>query len=379
MLRQTGFFMSDSIGKVKAQKVTLKGKFELECGQSFNDIELVYETYGVLNADATNAILICHALSGNHHAAGKYENEEKPGWWDSLIGPGKAVDTNKFFVVCPNNIGGCHGSLGPNSINHDTGDYYGPDFPIITVRDWVNSQAKLSDLLGIEKWHAVMGGSLGGMQALEWSYLYPRRIKKAGIIAAAPKLSAQNIAFNEVARQAILNDPDFEGGRYLDKNKYPKQGLKLARMVGHITYLSEEAMRSKFGRELKKEKLNFGYDAEFEIESYLRYQGDVFSESFDANTYLLMTKALDYFDPFNEIDFVERMSKSRSRFLVISFTSDWRFPPKRSEEIVKTLIKFNKDVSYACIKSDGGHDAFLMKNDNYFEIMRTYIEANING
>ena len=368
--------MSDSIGKVKAQKVTLEGEFELECGQSFNDIELVYETYGALNADATNAILICHALSGNHHAAGKYENEEKLGWWDSLIGPGKAVDTNKFFVVCPNNIGGCHGSLGPSSINHDTGDYYGPDFPIITVRDWVNSQAKLSDLLGIEKWHAVMGGSLGGMQALEWSYLFPKRIKKAGIIAAAPKLSAQNIAFNEVARQAILNDPDFEGGRYLDKSKYPKQGLKLARMVGHITYLSEEAMRSKFGRELKKEKLNFGYDAEFEIESYLRYQGDVFSESFDANTYLLMTKILDYFDPASNFEgkLVNAFESIEAQLLVVSFSTDWRFAPERSKEIVNALIEAKKNVSYLEIDSPHGHDSFLFANEDYVKGLSAFLE-----
>ena len=368
--------MSDSIGKVEPKKVTLEGKFNLECGQALNGLELVYETYGDLNNEATNAILICHALSGNHHAAGKYVGEEKSGWWDSLIGPGKAIDTNKFFVVCPNNIGGCHGSLGPSSINSETGEYFGPDFPIITVRDWVKSQAKLSDYLGIEKWHAVVGGSLGGMQALEWSYLFPKRIKKAGVIAAAPKLSAQNIAFNEVARQAIINDPDFNEGRYLDKNTSPKQGLKLARMVGHITYLSEEAMRSKFGRELKEEKLSFGFEAEFEIESYLRYQGDVFSENFDANTYLLMTKILDYFDPANEFEgnLVDALKPIEAQLLVISFTTDWRFSPQRSKEIVNALIEAKKNVSYLEIDSPHGHDSFLFADENYIKGLSTFLE-----
>ena len=368
--------MSDSIGKVEPKKVTLEGKFNLECGQALNGLELVYETYGDLNNEATNAILICHALSGNHHAAGKYVGEEKSGWWDSLIGPGKAIDTNKFFVVCPNNIGGCHGSLGPSSINSETGEYFGPDFPIITVRDWVKSQAKLSDYLGIEKWHAVVGGSLGGMQALEWSYLFPKRIKKAGVIAAAPKLSAQNIAFNEVARQAIINDPDFNEGRYLDKNKSPKQGLKLARMVGHITYLSEEAMRSKFGRELKEEKLSFGFEAEFEIESYLRYQGDVFSENFDANTYLLMTKILDYFDPADEFEgnLVDALKPIEAQLLVISFTTDWRFSPQRSKEIVNALIEAKKNVSYLEIDSPHGHDSFLFADENYIKGLSAFLE-----
>ena len=264
--------MSNSLEAIEVNTITLDGKLELECGQDIENIDLVYETYGTLNSDASNAILICHALSGNHHAAGIYQNEERPGWWDALIGPEKAINTNKFFVVCPNNIGGCHGSTGPSSINKQTGKSYGPDFPIITVADWVRCQSMLSDSLGIKVWHAVIGGSLGGMQALEWSCLFPKRIKKAGIIAAAPKLSAQNIAFNEVARQAIVNDPDFVSGRYLDVGKSPRQGLKLARMIGHITYLSEEAMRNKFGRELKEGKLKFGFDAEFEVESYLRYR-----------------------------------------------------------------------------------------------------------
>ena len=368
--------MDDSLLLVEANKITLNGGLDLECGKTLITVELVYETYGSLNSDASNAILICHALSGNHHAAGTYEGEKRPGWWDSLIGPGKAIDTNKFFVVCPNNIGGCHGSIGPSSINTETGDYFGPDFPIITVKDWVRSQAMLSDYLGIDRWHAIVGGSLGGMQALEWSRLFPKRIKKAGIIAAAPKLSAQNIAFNEVARQAIVNDPDFNEGRYLDKNTSPKQGLRLARMVGHITYLSEEAMRSKFGRELREEKLNFGFDAEFEIESYLRYQGDVFSENFDANTYLIMTKILDYFDPASEFngELAHAFRNIEAQILVVSFSTDWRFSPERSKEIVNALIEAKKNVSYLEINSPHGHDSFLFDEPDYVKGLASFLE-----
>ncbi len=368
--------MNDSLGIVEAIKVTLEGSLELECGKTLKNLDVVYETYGDLNSDASNAILVCHALSGNHHAAGRYEGEKKFGWWDSLIGPGKAIDTNRFFVVCPNNIGGCHGSIGPSSRNIETGEFFGPDFPIITVKDWVKSQAMLSDYLGINQWHAVVGGSLGGMQALEWSRLFPKRIKKAGVIAAAPKLSAQNIAFNEVARQAIIKDPDFQGGRYLDKETYPKQGLRLARMIGHITYLSEEAMRSKFGRELKEEKLNFGFDAEFEIESYLRYQGDIFSESFDANTYLLMTKILDYFDPANEFNgnLSDAFREIEAQLLIVSFSTDWRFAPERSREIVNALIEAKKNVSYLEINSPHGHDSFLFANSDYVKGLTSFLE-----
>ena len=368
--------MDDSLGLVEASKVTLEGSLDLECGKKLETIDLVYETYGSLNSDASNAILICHALSGNHHAAGKYEGEKRYGWWDSLIGPNKAIDTNKFFVVCPNNIGGCHGSIGPSSVNVETGDYFGPDFPIITVKDWVRSQAMLSDYLGISKWHAVVGGSLGGMQALEWSRLFPDRIKKAGVIAAAPRLSAQNIAFNEVARQAIINDPDFHEGRYLDKGKSPKQGLKLARMIGHITYLSEEAMRNKFGRELKEEKLSYGFDAEFEIESYLRYQGDIFSENFDANTYLLMTKILDYFDPASEFNgsLSNAFKDIEAQILIVSFSTDWRFAPERSKEIVNALIAAKKNVSYLEIDSPHGHDSFLFTNSDYVKGLSSFLK-----
>ena len=364
---------------VEEKKIHVSKPLKLNSGKVLSTYDLMFETYGQLNDDKSNAVLVCHALSGNHHVAGLHKGDERPGWWDNMIGPGKPINTDKLFVVCMNNLGGCHGSTGPISINEETNSPYGFEFPIITVRDWVNSQKVLMDQFGIDKWQFIIGGSLGGMQALQWSLDYPDNVINVIIIAASPKLTAQNIAFNEVARQAITSDPDWCGGNYLKESKIPKRGLALARMLGHITYLSDESMAKKFGRDLKQDKINFNFDVEFQIESYLRYQGEKFVTSFDANTYLLMTKALDYFDPFNETDFIERISKSRSRFLVISFTSDWRFPPRRSEEIVKTLIKFNKDVSYACIKSDGGHDAFLMKNDNYFEIIRTYIEANING
>ncbi len=367
------------LNNIKTNKLSIDSPLELSSGRVLKSYHLVYETYGTLNNDASNAVLICHALSGNHHVAGYYEGDDKPGWWDNMIGPGKPINTDKYFVVCMNNIGGCHGSSGPNTINTETGETYGFDFPIVTVTDWVNSQKVLMDELKIEKWNFVIGGSLGGMQALQWSLDYPENINNAIIIAAAPKLTAQNIAFNEVARKAITSDPDWCEGDYLKHNKVPKRGLALARMLGHITYLSDESMAKKFGRDLKENKINFNFDVEFQIESYLRYQGEKFVNTFDANTYLLMTKALDYFDPLNENNFIEKINYTKTKYLVISFTSDWRFPPARSEEIVKTLINYNKDVSYACIRSDGGHDAFLMKNDSYFDMIRTFMEVNNNG
>ena len=365
-----------SVGRVQTQSVEFKETLILESGDQLESLEMIFETYGNLNPEKTNAILVCHALSGNHHAAGYYEDlDERKGWWDSLIGPGKAIDTNKYFVVSPNNLGGCHGTTGPTSIDPKTQDIYGPDFPMITVSDWVNCQALLADHLGIQVWHSVIGGSLGGMQALNWSIAYPDRIKKAGIIAAAPKLSAQNIAFNEVARQAIITDPDYQGGYYLKAGKSPKRGLRLARMVGHITYLSDEAMRDKFGRELKEGKLNFGYGAEFEVESYLRYQGDVFSESFDANTYLLMTKLLDYFDPADKCNgnLVKAFEPIKAQVMVISFTSDWRFSPERSKEISDALLEANKNVSYLEIKSTHGHDSFLFSEDRYVRAIKAFL------
>ena len=371
---------NNSIGIVKSNTVAIKQSLKLDCGKTLNDFSLIYETYGRLNSEKSNAILICHALSGDHHAAGYYSDEDKkPGWWDSCIGPGKPFDTNKFFIVSLNNLGGCKGSTGPNSINKETGLEYGPDFPIVTVSDWVNSQKLLADYLEIDIWACVIGGSLGGMQALQWAISYPDKIKNSIIIAAAAKLSAQNIAFNEVARQAIITDPEFHNGRYNDFNVVPRRGLSIARMLGHITYLSDDSMRQKFGRDLREGKLNFGYDIDFQVESYLRYQAQAFVERFDANTYLLMTKALDYFDPAKEYsgDLSRAFKDTKSRFLVVSFTSDWRFSSSKSHEIVKSLIRARKNVSYSEIEANHGHDAFLMPIPEYLKVLRNFME-NIN-
>jgi homoserine O-acetyltransferase len=366
-----------SVGIVSPQIQHFSQPLALTCERTLDNYDLVYETYGILNNAKNNAILICHALSGNHHAAGFHShNDKKPGWWDTSIGPGKAIDTNIFFVVCLNNLGGCHGSTGPRSINPATQKPFGPDFPIVTVKDWVQSQARLADCLGIKQWAAVIGGSLGGMQAMQWAIDFPERLRHAIIIAAAPKLSAQNIGFNEVARQAILTDPDFHEGRYQDVNAIPRRGLMLARMLGHITYLSDGVMREKFGRDLRSGKINYGFDVEFQIESYLRYQGTAFSEVFDANTYLLMTKALDYFDPAQNYDndLALALSHARCKFLLMSFTTDWRFSPERSREIVNALIEAKKSVSYVEIDSDYGHDAFLMDIPHYIECLSRYLK-----
>ena len=367
---------ADSVGLVTPATLHFDQPLELECGRRLDAYDLVYETYGTLNAARSNAVLICHALSGHHHAAGYHSMADKrPGWWDTAIGPGKAIDTNRFFVVALNNIGGCHGSTGPSSVNPATGQPWGPDFPMVTVRDWVNSQARLADALGIHQWAVVIGGSLGGMQALQWSIDYPERVRHAAVIASAPKLSAQNIAFNEVARQSILTDPHFHGGRYYLHDTYPRQGLILARMVGHITYLSDDAMRAKFGRDLRAGKFHFGFDVEFQVESYLRHQGETFSRNFDANTYLLMTKALDYFDPARDFgDNLEAaLEKTQCRFLVMAFTTDWRFSPQRSEEIVNALVRVGRDVSYAEIDTDKGHDAFLVDIPEYLKLFGAYM------
>ena len=371
----------NSIGYVKPTIVTIKNPLKLLSGRVLSQYNLIYETYGSLNKDRSNAVLICHALSGNHHVAGYYEGEEKPGWWNNMIGPSKPIDTNKLFVVCLNNLGGCHGSTGPISVNPETNKIYGSDFPIITVSDWVTSQKELMNYLDIPFWKFVIGGSLGGMQALQWSFQYPELINNCIAIAAAPKLTAQNIAFNEIARQAIMKDPNWHNGNYLEKGVSPDQGLALARMLGHITYLSDESMREKFGRDLKTPKLNFNYDVEFQIESYLKYQGEKFVTGFDANTYMLMTKSLDYFDPVKDMSqsLINNLQKSKSKFLIISFTSDWRFPPKRSKEIVKLLLDNKRNVSYSEISADGGHDAFLMGNHDYFDIMRSFIMESNNG
>ncbi|RKZ42174.1 MAG: homoserine O-acetyltransferase [Gammaproteobacteria bacterium] len=367
----------DCVGLVTPQSHKFTTPLALNCGRTLPSYELIYETYGTLNKNHSNAVLICHALSSDHHAAGYYSmQDKKPGWWESCIGPGKPIDTNRFFVVSPNNLGGCKGSSGPNTLNPDTNKPYGPDFPIITVRDWVKSQARLGDVLGISQWAAVVGGSLGGMQALQWAIDYPKHLRHCVVIAAASKLTAQNIAFNEVARQAILSDPDFHAGHYYQHNTLPRRGLMLARMLGHITYLSEFAMRKKFGRELREGKINFGFDVEFQVESYLRYQGSSFVDRFDANTYLLMTKALDYFDPASEYknNLSAAFAKLQAKFLVISFTSDWRFSPARSREIVKALLDNKKEVSYAEIKAHEGHDAFLMPIPRFIQTFQAYMQ-----
>jgi len=367
----------DSVGLVTPETIHFAEPLALDCGRTLPHYDLVVETYGKLNADRSNAVLICHALSGDHHAAGYHSlDDRKPGWWDSTIGPGKPIDTNRFFVVSLNNLGGCKGSTGPNTINPENGQFYGPDFPIVTVRDWVNSQYRLMRRLGIERWAAVIGGSLGGMQVMQWSISYPDALAHAVVIAAAPRLSAQNIGFNEVARQAILSDPDFHEGRYYQYGVVPRRGLMLARMLGHITYLSDDAMRSKFGRELRSGKLNFGFDVEFQVESYLRYQGTSFVDRFDANTYLLMTKALDYFDPAGECDndLARAFEPAKAKFLVISFTTDWRFAPERSREIVRALLAAHKTVSYVEVESSHGHDAFLIPIPYYHETLAAYLD-----
>ena len=366
-----------SVGAAVAQRAGFLEPLILKAGKTLASYELVYETYGTLNADRSNAILVCHALSGGHHVAGHYADDPKKiGWWDNMIGPGKPIDTDRFFVIGVNNLGGCHGSTGPGSIDRATGQPYGAAFPLVTVDDWVVSQARLMDRLGIGKLAGCIGGSLGGMQALQWTLSFPDRIRHAFVIAAAPRLSTQNIAFNDVARQAIVSDPDFHGGNFYAHGTVPARGLKLARMLGHITYLSEDLLMEKFGRVLKRDEYLFNYDVEFEIESYLRYQGDKFAQVFDANTYLLMTKALDYFDPAKETggDLARALSVAKAGFLVASFKSDWRFPPERSREIVRALVASRKAVTYAEIDAPHGHDAFLLDNRHYHELVAAYVD-----
>jgi homoserine O-acetyltransferase len=368
---------ADSVGIVAPEIVHFDQPLSLTSGGVIDAYDLIYETYGELNQQKSNAVLVCHALSSNHHVAGYHSMEDaKPGWWENMVGPGKPIDTNRFFVVACNNLGGCYGSTGPASTNPATGKPFGPDFPFVTVRDWVESQARLSDRLGIDTWAAVVGGSLGGMQAIQWSIDYPERLRHAVVIAAAPKLTAQNIAFNEVARQAIRTDPNFHDGRYYDFNTEPDRGLRIARMLGHITYLSDEAMREKFGRDLRDEKIDFDFDVEFQVESYLRYQADSFVGKFDANTYLLITKVLDYFDPAENFggNLTRAMAQARASFLVVSFTSDWRFSPLRSREIVKSIHDNDLNVSYAEIKASQGHDAFLMKIPHYLDVLGAYMD-----
>jgi homoserine O-acetyltransferase len=365
-----------SVGAVQSQCAHFSEPLKFRGGGVLPAYDLVYESYGTLNAAKSNAILVCHALSGHHHVAGHYADQpDNIGWWDNIVGPGRPLDTDRFFIVGLNNLGGCHGSTGPSTPNPATGKPWGADFPIVAVSDWVEAQARLADRLGIDAWAAVIGGSLGGMQALRWSISFPERIRHALIIASAPKLSAQNIAFNDVARQAILSDPDFHGGHYYEHGTRPVRGLRLARMLGHITYLSDDQMGEKFGRELRNGSFSFDYDVEFEIESYLRHQGDKFAGYFDANTYLLMTKALDYFDParLDDGDLKATMARTKASFLVVSFTTDWRFTPARSREIVAALLANGRDVSYAEIDLNFGHDSFLMPDLHYHGVIDAYL------
>jgi homoserine O-acetyltransferase len=367
----------NSVGFVTPQRAHFNEPLKLKSGAELPRFELVFETYGTLNSERSNAVLVCHALSGSHHVAGRYADDpENVGWWNNLVGPGKALDTRKFFVVGVNNLGGCYGSTGPLSINPETGKRYGAVFPLVTVEDWVAAQARLADHLGIRTWAAVIGGSLGGMQALEWSLQFPDRIRHAMVIASAPKLSAQNIAFNEVARQAIISDPDFHGGDYAEHGVVPTRGLRLARMIGHITYLSDTQMAEKFGRQLRHGEHKFSYEVDFEIESYLRYQGDKFAAFFDANTYLMTTKALDYFDPAYDFDgnLAAALARARASFFVAGFSTDWRFAPARSREIVFALLHNRLHVVYAEIDCSAGHDSFLLDDAHYHDLLRAYLE-----
>ncbi len=366
-----------SIGVVTPQSMHFAEPLPLQSGASLSDYTLVYETYGSLNADRSNAVLVCHALNASHHVAGIYEGQPKSaGWWDNMVGPGKPLDTDRFFVIGVNNPGSCFGSTGPMHTNPATGNPYGAAFPVVTVEDWVHAQARLADRLGIRKFAAVMGGSLGGMQALAWSMLYPERVAHCLVIASTPKLSAQNIAFNDVARQAILSDPDFHDGDFYAHGVVPKRGLRVARMIGHITYLSDDDMAEKFGRDLRNADYQFGFGIDFEIESYLRYQGDKFSEYFDANTYLLITKALDYFDPARAHggDLAAALAGTQAEFLLVSFSTDWRFAPQRSREMVQALVKNERRVTYAEIDAPHGHDAFLLDDARYMNVVRAYYD-----
>ncbi|MHB1200596.1 MAG: homoserine O-succinyltransferase MetX [Polaromonas sp.] len=378
---------STSVLVATPQSMHFAGALALQSGASIRAYDLAYETYGTLNADQSNAVLICHALNASHHVAGVYLDEtgqaleKSDGWWSTMIGPGKPVDTNRFFVIGVNNLGSCFGSTGPMQINPDTHEIYGADFPVVTVQDWVNAQARLLDALGIQTLAAVMGGSLGGMQALAWTLQYPERVRHAVVVASAPNLTAENIAFNEVARRAIVTDPDFHGGHFYRHGVLPKRGLRIARMIGHITYLSDDVMNEKFGRQLRGgAAIRFStQEIEFEIESYLRYQGDKFAEYFDANTYLLITRALDYFDPASAFggELSGALANASAKFLLVSFTTDWRFPPARSREIVKALLDNQRDVSYAEIDAPHGHDAFLLDDPRYMGVVRSYFQSKV--
>ena len=373
---------TQSVGFVKPELIQFDQPLQLQSGKTLSRFGLMVETYGTLNAGKSNAVLICHALNASHHVAGEYEGQEKStGWWDNMVGPGKPVDTNRFFVIGVNNLGSCFGSTGPMSIDPETGKPYGANFPLLTVKDWVNSQALLADHFGIGQFAAVMGGSLGGMQALQWALSFPNRVKHCAVIASAPKLSTQNIAFNEVARQAILSDPDFHAGNYYEHGVVPRRGLKVARMLGHITYLSGDDMAERFGRELKSQDYSYNLGMDFQVESYLQYQGDKFANYFDANTYVLVTKALDYFDPAREAGgcLTEALAVAKANFLLVSFSTDWRFAPSRTREIVRSLMANRLGVTYAEIDAPHGHDAFLLEDDRYHQVVRSYFDQIATG
>jgi homoserine O-acetyltransferase len=367
-----------ALGPVTPQSMSFDQPLPLKSGAVLGGYSLVYETYGTLNAERSNAVLVCHALNASHHVAGTYAGQpDSEGWWDNVVGPGKPLDTDRFFVIGVNNLGSCFGSTGPMHVNPATGQPYGADFPVVTVEDWVDAQARLLDALGIRTLAAVMGGSLGGMQALSWSLRHAERVRHCIAVATAPNLSAQNIAFNEVARRAIVTDPDFHGGHYYRHGAIPRRGLRVARMIGHITYLSDDSMEQKFGRELRAAELGYTtQDIEFQIESYLRYQGDKFSEYFDANTYLLITRALDYFDPASAHggDLSRAFAHASAKYLLVSFTTDWRFSPARSREIVKALVDNQHDVTYAEIAAPHGHDAFLLDDPRYHAVLKAYYD-----
>ena len=367
-----------SVGDVTPQRLLFEEPLALRSGARIGGYELMVETYGRLNEDKSNAVLVCHALNASHHVAGTHAGVEKSeGWWDNLVGPGKPLDTDRFFVIGINNLGSCFGSTGPMHLNPDTGRVYGKDFPVVTVQDWVDAQARVLDRFGIQKLAAVLGGSLGGMQALDWTLRYPQRMRHCIAVATAPNLSAQNIAFNEVARRAIITDPEFHDGFFYEHGVVPRRGLRVARMIGHITYLSDDVMEEKFGRQMRSAELGYSTsDIEFQIESYLRYQGDKFSEYFDANTYLLITRALDYFDPARRTNgnLARALAVATAKFLLVSFTTDWRFSPARSREMVRALLENRRDVSYAEIDAPHGHDAFLLEDPRYHGVLRAYFD-----
>ncbi len=375
--------MKKTVGIVKTHYITVTENhndyIRLDSGKKFGPITVAYETYGKLNENKNNVVLVCHALSGDAHAAGYHvEIGKKPGWWENAIGPGKAIDTNKYFVICSNVLGGCAGTTGPSSINPETGKPYGSSFPVVTIGDMVKVQKRLLDKLKIKQLLAVIGGSMGGMQALEWTLHYPEMCNSGIIIAATSRLSPQSIAFNAVGRNAIITDQNWEGGNYYGK-KVPADGLAIARMIGHITYLSDESMHKKFGRRLQyKNKFSYDFSKEFQIESYLEHQGTKFVERFDANSYLYVTKAMDYFDVaqvYGRGSLVRAFERIRSRILVISFTSDWLFPPYQSKEIVNALMKHKKDVTYVNIESSYGHDAFLLEIETEAKIVSKFLDA----